>query len=66
MVDGFQTHHVAHQRRRGRQVAGDGGEVERRDRVDEALERPVVGAVPDARAVGDRLVGEDLPGEVRR
>ena len=55
---------VAHQRRRGRQVAGDRGEVERRDRVDEALERAVVGAVPDAGAVGDRLLGEDLPGEV--
>ena len=39
---------VAHQRRRGRQVAGDRGEVERRDRVDEALQRAVVGAVPDA------------------
>ena len=51
---------VAHQRRRGRQVAGDGGEVERRDRVDEALERAVVGAVPDAGAVGDRLLGQDL------
>ena len=57
-------HRVAHQRRRGRQVAGDRGEVERRDRVDEALERPVVGAVPDAGAVGDRLVGEDLLGVV--
>ncbi len=55
---------VAHQRRRGRQVAGDRGEVERRDRVDEALERPVVGAVPHARAVRDRLVGEDLLGVV--
>ena len=55
---------VAHQRRRGGQVAGDRGEVERRDRVDEALERAVVGAVPDARAVRDRLVGEDLLGVV--
>jgi hypothetical protein len=35
-------HGVAHQRRGGRQVAGDRGEVERRDGVDEALERPVV------------------------
>ena len=43
------------------QVAGDRGEVERRDRVDEPLERAVVGAVPDALAVGDRLLGEDLP-----
>ena len=53
---------VAHQRRGGRQVAGDRGEVERRDRVDEALERAVVDAVPDAGPT-DRLVGEDLPGE---
>jgi hypothetical protein len=46
-------HHVAHQRRRGRQVARDRGEVERRDRVDEALERPVVAAVPHpARSIG--------------
>ena len=57
-------HRVAHQRGRGRQVAGDRGEVERRDRVDEALERAVVGAVPDAGAVRDRLVGEDLLGVV--
>ncbi len=57
-------HRVAHQRRRGRQVAGDRGEVERRDRVDEALERAVVGAVPDAGAVRDRLLGEDLAGVV--
>ena len=57
---------VAHQRRRGRQVAGDRGEVERRDRVDEALERAVVGAVPDAPGVQRRLLAEDLPGEVRR
>ena len=55
---------VAHQRRRGRQVAGDRGEVERRDRVDEALERAVVGAVPDAPGVQRRLLLEDLPGEV--
>ena len=57
-------HHVAHQRRRRRQVPGDGGEVERRDGVDEALQRPVIGAVPDALGVGDRLLGQDLPGEV--
>ena len=56
-------HGVAHQRRRGRQVAGDGAEVERGDRVDEALERPVLDPVPDAGG-GDRLVGEDLRGEV--
>ena len=45
-------HRVAHQRRRGRQVAGDRGEVERRDRVDEALQRPVVDPVPHA---GDEI-----------
>ena len=61
---GLPDDRVAHQGRRGRQVAGDRGEVERRDRVDEALERAVVGAVPDAGAVGDRLLGEDLPGVV--
>ena len=55
---------VAHERRGGRQVAGDGGEVERRDRVDEALERAVVGAVPDALGVERRLLLEDLAGEV--
>ncbi len=57
-------HGVAHERRRGRQVAGDRGEVERRDRVDEALERPVVGAVPHAPRVRDRLLGGDLLGVV--
>ncbi len=56
-------HGVAHQRRRGRQVARDRGEVERGDRVDEALQRPVVGAVPDP-GHRDRLAGQDLPGEV--
>ena len=55
-------HGVAHQRRRGRQVAGDRGEVERGDRVDEALERAVLDPVPDAGG-GDRLIGQDLPGE---
>ena len=39
---------VAHQRGRGRQVAGDRREVEGRDRVDEALERPVLEPIPDA------------------
>ncbi len=57
-------HDVAHQRRRGGQVAADGGEVERGDRVDEALERTVVRAVPDALAVGHRLLAVDLAGEV--
>ena len=54
---------VAHQRGRGRQVAGDRGEVEGRDRVDEALERAVVDAVPDA-GRGLRLLGHDLAREV--
>src|SRR6476660_2427270 len=44
--------------------AGARGEVERRDRVDEALERPVVRAVPDAAGVRDRLVGQDRAREV--
>ena len=39
---------VAHQRRRAGQVAADRGEVERADREDEALERPVLQPVPDA------------------
>ena len=56
-------HGVAHERRRRRQVPGDRREVERRDGVDEALERSVVGAVPDA-GRRDRLLGQDLPGEV--
>ncbi len=55
-------HRVAHQRGRGRQVARDRGEVERRDRVDEALQRPVVGAVPHP-AGADRLLRQDLPCE---
>ena len=40
---------VAHQRRRGREVAADGREVERADGEDEALERAVLQPVPDAR-----------------
>src|SRR5581483_11267683 len=46
---------VAHQRGRGRQVAGDRGEVERCHREDEALERPVFQPVPDA-GRGDGLL----------
>ena len=46
---------VPHQRRRGRQVPGDRGEVERRDGEDEALERAVLDPVPDA-GRGDRLL----------
>ena len=47
--DGFQTTVLPISAGRGGQVAGDRGEVERRDRVDEALERAVVDPVPDAR-----------------
>ena len=60
---GLPHHGVAHQRRRGRQVAGDGGEVERGDRVDESLERAVFEPVPHT-GRGDRLLGDDLTGEV--
>ncbi len=42
-------HRVAHQGRRGRQVAADGGEVERRDGVDEPLQGAVVQPVPGPR-----------------
>ena len=38
---------AAHERRRGGQVAADAAEVERADREDEALERPVLHPVPD-------------------
>ena len=56
-------HGVAHHRRRGRQVAADRGEVERRHREDEPLEGAVLDAVPHARR-GDRLVLVDLLHEV--
>ena len=49
---------VAHQRRRARQVRRDRREVERRHGEDEALERPVLHAVPDARR-RDRLLRVD-------
>ena len=39
-------HDVAHQGGRGWQVAGNRGEVERSDRVHEALEWAIVGPVP--------------------
>ena len=42
--------HVAHEGGRARQVAADGREVERADRVHEAFEAPVVRAVPGAGA----------------
>ena len=40
---------IAHQRRRGREVAADSCEVERADGEDEALQRAVLQAVPHAR-----------------
>ena len=49
---------VAHQRRRAGEVAADRGEVERADREDEALERPVLHPVPDP-GRGDRLLRVD-------
>ena len=51
--------HAAHQHGRRREVAADRREVERRHRVDEAFERPVLELVPDAGAV-DRLLGVEL------
>ena len=56
-------HHVAEQRGRGRQVARDRGEVERRDGQHEALERAVLHPVPGTgRRL--RLLAEHLSGEV--
>ena len=55
---GLPEHDVAHQCGRARQVAADRGEVERRHREHEALERPVLHAVPDA-GRRDRLLGVD-------
>ena len=46
---------VSHQRGGRREVAADRGEVERRHREHEALERPVLQPVPHARR-GDRLL----------
>ena len=54
-------HGVAHQRRRAGQVAADGREVERAHGVDEALERAVVGLVPDA-LLADRLLAVEVLG----
>ena len=51
--------HAAHEHGRRGQVAADRREVERRDRVDEPLERPVLELVPDAGAV-DRLLAVEL------
>ena len=56
-------HRVAHQRRRGREVAADRGEVERGDRQDEALQAALVEVVElPGRRRGLGLV--DLGGEV--
>ncbi len=55
---------VAHQRRGGRQVAGDAREVERRHREHEALQRPVLEVVPAA-VGGAGLLGVDLLHVVR-
>ena len=55
------NHRVAHQRRRRRQVTGDGSEVERCDREDETLQRAVVQTVPHA-AHTDRLLLQQLSG----
>ena len=56
-------HRVAHQRRRGREVAADGREVERRHGEDEPFEGPVLHPVPDPR-MRPRLLRVDLPHEV--
>ena len=54
---------VAHERGGRRQVGGDGREVERAHREHKAFERPVLEAVP-RRAVIERLLPEQLVGEV--
>ena len=50
---------VAHEGGGGGEVAADGREVEGGDRVDEALERTILGLVPHARA-RERLLGVEL------
>ena len=55
---------VAHHRGRAGEVPSDRGEVERRDGIHEAVERPIVRPVPDPRW-GLRLLQIDLLGEVR-
>ena len=59
---GLPQHGVAHQRRRGGQVRGDRGEVERRHREHEPLQRPVLDAIPDP-GRRERLLLEDPLGE---
>ena len=56
-------HDVAEQGGGGRQVAGDRGEVERRDRQHESLERAVLEPVPRA-GRRPRLLGQQPPGVV--
>ncbi len=60
---GLPHHDVAEQGRRGRQVAGDRGEVEGGDGQNEAFERPVFHPVPGARG-GLRLLFQQPPGVV--
>jgi hypothetical protein len=60
---GLPEDRVPHERRARRQVRADGGEVERRDREDEALERPVLHSVPDTLR-GDRLLLVDTRHEL--
>ena len=63
LIGGLPHDHVAHQRSRNRQVAGDGREVEWRDGKHEAFECAVFEAVPNARCAF-RLLGIDFLGEV--
>lgn len=56
--------HVPHKRRSAGQVGRDGGEVEGRDRVDEALERAPVGHVPDRTGLHRGLLVDHLAGVV--
>ena len=58
---GLPEHGIAHDGRRGRQVAGDGREIEGRYREHETFQRPVLNVVPDARR-GFGLLLVDLLG----
>ena len=58
---GFPHGHVTHHSRRHVEVRGDRGEVERRQRKDEALQGAILQAVDDA-LLRIGLVGIDLPG----
>ena len=55
---------IAHHGGRARQVGSDSREVEGAYGIDEALQRTVLGPVPDA-GLGDRLFPVDVLGEVR-